>query len=65
MLTKLEQHSNRLHNVATFDKKRQPPATFSQSFDTKWQVKAGTPLAPYPAFASAALISLSLLVFIH
>jgi hypothetical protein len=44
---------------------RQPPATFSQSSDTKWQIKAGTPLALYPAFASAALISFNLLVFIH
>jgi hypothetical protein len=44
---------------------RQSPATFSQSFDTKWQRKAGTPLALYPAFASAALISFNLLVFIH
>jgi hypothetical protein len=45
--------------------KRQRTATSRQSFDTKWQVKAGTPLAQYPVSASAALISFKLLVFIH
>jgi hypothetical protein len=38
---------------------------FLMVFDTKRQTKAGIPLAPYLVFAPAALISLSLLVFIH
>jgi hypothetical protein len=48
-----------------FQPKRQRTATSRQSFDTKWQRKAGTPLAPYPVSAPAALISFNLLVFIH
>jgi hypothetical protein len=45
--------------------KRQRTATSRQSFDTNWQVKAGTRLAAYPVFASVALISFKLLMFIH